>query len=450
MTKGSDPGAATAGWRADRERRSDPRLLAYMIAGLGALLVAIVAGQPVVAATGAPFVVLATMGLVTGIPSGVRARVHVATDRLIEGHVLKGEVVVDWDGTAEVEVLFSGLRGLSPVEPPRRLGWSLPAGVGPHRLSFRVRADTWGRQHLGTLWIRARRPGTLVFREVRQSAGQPVRVLPTPLRLDRLLKPAEPRAVSGVHASRLRGHGTDLADLRPYQPGDRLRDLSWATSARLGSPWVKTHHPERTGVVLLLLDSFITDEQKSTEALARAARAAWAVASVHLRAQDRVGLLASGRTAAWVPPRGGRRARLQILDELLAVGGAATEGRRRWERSGRHLVPADALVIGVTSLRSRLFVQSLLHYRRHGHRTVALVVDTADVLPLSDHRVDRAIRRIWVARRDEERHLLERNGVPTALITAEHGVGSAVSALRRRLSVARRSSSRSARPAARG
>jgi uncharacterized protein (DUF58 family) len=185
--------------------------------------------------------------------------------------------------------------------------------------------------------------------------------------------------------------------------------------------------------VLLLLDAFVSDDAAGAEALARAARAAWAVASAHLHAQDRVGLLARGRTVAWLAPRGGRRARWQLLDELLAVGGAAAAYWRPRRRQGRIVVPTDALIVGVTGLGWRWFVRDLLHHRRAGHATVALVIDTADLLPTGETRIDAAARRIWLAQRDAERHTLDRGGVPTALVTGAAGVGPAISSLRRRM-----------------
>ena len=414
--------------------RADPRLPAYLIAGFGGLVVAIATGQHAVAALGAPFLALAAIGVFQREPGRVRGVVTLSAERVIEGDAVDGTAHVEWDGEAEVDVMLAGLRGVMAEQPEPVIGWSLPRGRGPATLPFRIRAPSWGVHEVGTLWVRVRRPGGLVFREQKLTAAPRLRVLPTRVRLDRLLKPAEPRAVSGVHRSRFRGQGTDFAELRPYQPGDRLRDLSWSTSARFGRPWVAVHHSERTGTVLLLLDSFFSDEQRSTEALARAARAAWAVASVHLRAQDRVGLLARGRTTTWFPPRGGRRARWQLLDELLAVGGAAHDSlqHRRGERRVR--VPADALVVGVTGLGWRLFTQDLLHYRRAGRTTVALVIDTSDLLPDAGDPVDDAARRIWLARRQAERHALERGGVPTAVVRAGESVGPAVSSLRRRMS----------------
>lgn len=419
-------------------RRVDPRLPAYLFAGFLGLLAALSTGRPELAAIGAPFLTLAALALVTGAAGKAAGEVTIKAARVIEGSDVEGVALVDWEGEAEVDVMLVGWRGITPLDPAPSIAWALPRSRGPVRLPFRVHARSWGVHSLGTLWVRTRRPGGLVAYEQPVAAGPTLRVLPAPTRLDRLLRPAEPRAIAGMHLSRLRGHGTDLADLRPYQPGDHLRDLSWGTSARLGEPWVTVHHPERTGTVLLLLDAFFGDDEGAKRTLARAARAAWAVASAHLRAQDQVGLLARGRTVAWVPPHGGRRARWLLLDELLSVGGAAedTWRRRRWSR--RVMVPADALVVGVTSLRSETFASELVRHRRSGQTTVALVIDSSDLLPEPRDRLDQAARRIWLARREMERQALERSGVPTALVRGRGGVGPAVASLRRRMSAARR------------
>ena len=374
-------------------RRADPRLTAYLVAGFGALVAAIATGQAALAALGAPFLALAAIGLLEREPTGLVGGVTLPADRAIEGDIVEGEVWVDWDGEAEVDVMLTGCRAVAPLEPAHVFAWSL-TGTGPITLPFRLRAELWGHHDMGALWVRSRRPGGLGIRERKVATAPMLQVLPKPLRLGRLLKPAEPRAVAGMHVSRLRGHGTDFAELRPYLPGDRLRDLSWATSARLGTPWVTVRHSERTGTVLLLLDAVFSDERSSTEALARAARAAWAVASVHLRAQDRVGLLARGRTTAWLPPQGGRRARWLLLEELLTVGAAADDLWSRPRRGGRAVVPKDALIVAVTGLHSQLFSQTVLHYRRAGHTAVALVIDSADLLPRADGPVDTAARRI--------------------------------------------------------
>lgn len=416
----------------DGSLRPDPRLPAYLVAGLGAVVLAITTQRHELVALGAPFIALLALGLRDRRPLNLRGQVTLRTDRATEGDEIEGTIDLEWDGEAEVDVMLAGGRGMEPVEPSPVLGWSLPTGSEAERLPFTLRARAWGVHESGALWVRARRPGSLLTTEVKLAPGPAVRVLPTELRLSRLLKPGEPRAIAGMHTARLRGHGTDFAEMRPYRPGDRLRDLSWGTSARLGIPWVRVNHPERTGTVVILLDAMFSDVQR-TDALARAARAAWAVASMHLRAQDRVGLLARGRTTAWLPPRGGRRARLMVLDELLAVGGAAEDPTLRRYRRTRATIPADALVVGVTSLRSQTFVPELLHHRRVGHTTVALVVDTTDLLPQSEDALDEAAKRIRLAQLEAERQALERGGVPTATVTADLGAGAAILALRRKL-----------------
>lgn len=432
------PGAsASSGGPSDHprvtRRRPDPRLPAYLVAGFGALVVSVAAAQPEVAALGVPFLALAALGLRDTAPVEIRGDVTLHRERAVEGGKLEGEIHVAWDEAVEVDVVLAGGRGVTAVDPEPVTGWSLPRSRGPVTLRFEVRARSWGVHDLGHLWVRVRRAGSFILWEHRLAARPTIRVLPTPLRLSRLLKPAEPRVFAGMHVARLRGHGTDFAELRPYQPGDRLRDLSWGTSARLGTPWVRVNHPERSGTVVLLLDSAFSDEEGEGEALARAARATWAVASMHLRAQDRVGLLARGRTAAWLPPRNGRRARWMLLDELLSVGQAAQDPTRRRVPRKRATVPADALVVGVSSLDSPNFVPNLLHYRRVGHATVALVIDASDLLPDGSTPVDSAARRIWFAERRVRRRALERAGVPTAVVADDVGVGAAVLGLRRRM-----------------
>ena len=87
-------------------------------------------------------------------------------------------------------------------------------------------------------------------------------MLPRPEQLRSLLDPP-PRAASGTHASGARGGGLDFAELRPLVPGDRLSEVNWRASARrpLGEQGllVNARHPERTGDVVLLLDTAADD-----------------------------------------------------------------------------------------------------------------------------------------------------------------------------------------------
>ncbi len=421
----------------DRPRtRADPRLGGYLAAGLGGLLGAVVLGVPSLAALGAPFLALSARGLAPRRPFHARGSLTLDATRVIEGETVECELTVEWEGEAEVEALVADLRGVGPDDEGDALLWAVEGADGLTR-RFRLRARAWGTHRPASLWVRLRRPGSLRVQEQRVALAPALRVLPDSVRLDRLLRPPEPRAVAGAHLSRLRGSGTDFAELRPYQPGDRLRNVAWATSARLGAPWVTVHHPERTGTVLLLLDTFFSDREGGAESRARVARTAWAVASQHLRVQDRVGILASGRAVAWVPPQGGRRARALLVDELLDVGAAAEDVHGGRRRLGRVLVPSDALVVGITPLRSTVFTLELVHFRRTGRGVVVLGIDTEDLHHPTSDPVGEAARRVWLAQRELERRALEDAGIPTVLVSGDGGVGPAVAALRRRITRAR-------------
>ena len=50
------------------------------------------------------------------------------------------------------------------------------------------------------------------------------------------------------------GSGTEIAQLRPYEVGDDVRQIDAAATARTGEPHVRTHVPERTLTTWLVVD----------------------------------------------------------------------------------------------------------------------------------------------------------------------------------------------------
>lgn len=61
-------------------------------------------------------------------------------------------------------------------------------------------------------------------------------------------------AIPGDRRAAGLGAGTELAQLRPYEPGDDVRYLDPAATARLGEPYVRLHVPERTLTTWIVLD----------------------------------------------------------------------------------------------------------------------------------------------------------------------------------------------------
>ena len=60
--------------------------------------------------------------------------------------------------------------------------------------------------------------------------------------------------LAGDHRSALLGRGTELAQVRPYVPGDDVRLIDWNVTARTGEPHVRVHLAERVLVTWIVLD----------------------------------------------------------------------------------------------------------------------------------------------------------------------------------------------------
>lgn len=124
------------------------------------------------------------------------------------------------------------------------------------------------------------------------------------------------------------GAGTELAQLRPYVPGDDVRMLDPAASARTGLPHVREHVPERALTTWVVLDvspsmAFGTADRLKSDV---AEGVTLVVARLALRRGGRIALATCGaRTERLLAPRGGRGALAgvrRVLDEGVAVDGA--------------------------------------------------------------------------------------------------------------------------------
>ena len=91
--------------------------------------------------------------------------------------------------------------------------------------------------------------------EHRHVDPKPLRVYPPIAPLRSLPRPAYPRASIGDYVSPAFGEGIEPADIRRFAPGDRVRQVNWRASLRLGELYVTQHHRERNADVVLMLDT---------------------------------------------------------------------------------------------------------------------------------------------------------------------------------------------------
>ena len=309
----------------------------------------------------AGFTVLLLVGLRDAATVNVGVTCSLAARRMLEGDRVDIAIELDHRTGDQIDLaIHSGTGAIRPVH--ERSPVVDDTTVGDERSTSRfvtAAYDTirWGRFDVGLLALRASRPGCLATWEGSLWDLGPLVVLPKQERLDQLLAPRASHATAGSHpARRFSGDGTDFVDIRPYLPGDRLRDLNWRATARQHSPQINRRMPERGGDVVIVLDALIDGYWTETEVgdalVQRSGQAVWALVRNHLAAQDRVGLLAqSSQSLGWIPPSGGTRARYKVLETLLSATRPGSD-----QRSAAAIASPDAARHSSVSARDRRLV----------------------------------------------------------------------------------------------
>ena len=125
--------------------------------------------------------------------------------------------------------------------------------------------------------------------------------------------------LSGDYRASLQGDGTELAQLRPYSPGDDVRQIDWNVTARTGEPHVRVHLAERVLSSWLVLDTspsmaFGTADRRKADV---AEGVAIAVGHLATRRGNRLGLVTFGDAQPRsFPPRQGRAGLIGLLSAL--------------------------------------------------------------------------------------------------------------------------------------
>lgn len=136
--------------------------------------------------------------------------------------------------------------------------------------------------------------------------------------------------LAGDHRSALLGRGSELAQVRPYVPGDDVRLIDWAVTARTRLPHVRVHLAERVLVTWIVLDAsasmaFGTADRRKDDVAAGVTMALGHAASVR---GNRVGLVVFGEGEdRVVQPRQGRVGLVGVLLGLHDRGGGSGGGK---------------------------------------------------------------------------------------------------------------------------
>ena len=125
--------------------------------------------------------------------------------------------------------------------------------------------------------------------------------------------------LAGDYRSARHGPGTELAQVRPYVPGDDVRLIEWNVTARMGEPHVRVNLAERVLVTWLVLDTspsmqFGTGDRRKADV---AAGVALGLGHIATRRGNRLGIVTFGNASpTTIPPTQGRLGLLGLLGAL--------------------------------------------------------------------------------------------------------------------------------------
>jgi uncharacterized protein (DUF58 family) len=163
--------------------------------------------------------------------------------------------------------------------------------------------------------------------------------------------------LAGDYRSALLGDGTELAQVRPYVPGDDVRLIDWNVTARTGEPHVRVLFAERVLVTWVVLDTsasmaFGTTDRRKADV---AEGVALAIGHVATRRGNRLGLVTFGDSSPRSsPPRQGR---VGLIGLLTALRREDDEARVGATSLGEALTRTGALA------RQRAFVVVVSDFR---------------------------------------------------------------------------------------
>ncbi|MCV7025364.1 DUF58 domain-containing protein [Mycolicibacterium novocastrense] len=312
----------------------------------------------------------------------VRVCAEPGIHRCFEGEPARVTIWVEADG--ETAKLLSGTVSGMTLEV---------AEAGRARQTVVATAQRWGRYPLQAHLTVAARGGLVegigkvdvadVF--VFPMAPPQSTAVPRTELLDRL----------GTHLTRHIGPGVEYADVRRYVPGDQLRTVNWAVSARRGSLHVTERLTDRAVDVVVLIDNYPQPAGPATEAAERTARGVVQVVQSALRSGDRAGIVALGdRHPRWLSADIGRRQFYRVLDAMLGVSGGydTTSGTL----APRAAVPPGAIVVAFSTMLDTEFALALIDLCKRGHTVVA--VDVLQGAPFEEG-CDALVARMWALQR---------------------------------------------------
>jgi uncharacterized protein (DUF58 family) len=387
------------------------------------LAVAVLFRRPDAAVFGLPLAFLAAWGRFFRPREQPEVHTELDADVLFEGQATTYRLRVPDGVDPDIDLIVAALPRTAwfQYDPPQA-AIAEPVSNGEVTLEVGVRSKRWGLRSLERPTVTATSSVGAYRIQVTSVESQAVTTLPLREGFEAVDAVPRPAGLVGLHRSRRPGEGTELAGVRPFRTGDRLRRINWAVSARTRELHVTSTWSDRDTEVVIMVDtggeigvSEGIDGRSSS--LDTAVRAAAAVAEHYLRNGDRVRLIDTGSLFRGVRSGSGRGHLRRILDTLVH---ADRRGRQQDEEqlARRNRVRSDSLVLVLSPLLRPVMLGYIVTLVHSGCTVIAidtLPPDITSILEPEAHDV-RSWPLAWRLRLLERRRDLDRLsdlGVPT-------------------------------------
>ena len=395
-------------------RAGSPRIEGYAVVAAIGLVAALALRRPELAIVAAPFALVLVAGTRLARDPCVSVELALAADRTVEDADVEATLTVRTDGAVDrLELLLDLPAGVKIADGADAYAVQLRSGEA-REIPLTLRCSRWGVYELGDMEVRARDSFRLVVWEQRLVGRHRLKAYPSQISLRRILAPVETQAFAGSEVARVKGDGVEYADIRSFVPGDRVRSINWRASARKQDLVVNERHPERNTDVVLFVDSFVDVPGADGSTLEDAVRAGASLATRYLERRDRVGLVGFGGVLRWLHPGMGITQRYRLIETMLETGVEPTYTWRDVNLIPARILPAKALVLGLTPLVDPRFIAALSDLRARGFDLVVVEVDPIPLVEAGSTEIEQLAYRLWVLEREVLRARLQGLGIGIA------------------------------------
>ena len=337
----------------------------------------------------------------------------------IDDHVLTEGDVTTWRaelaGADGMDVVVAAMPPTGWVDRRPASGVASGTAVRGHAtISVVVGSTRWGRRTVDPVPVVAT-SAWAAFRWTTVSPLASLTTLPLATGFDARAAFHPSDGLVGVNRSVRAGEGSEFASVRPFQPGDRLRNINWPRSSRAGALQVSATWADQDTHVVLVVDA--SSEVGRSEgiggrpsSLDTTVRAAAAIAEHYALRGERVSLRVLGSTSLPIVPAASGRAHLRrVLEALTLIKPPTGRAGRGFDLRLLHST-GQVLAVMLSPLVTTDALDAAVTIGRHGS-TVAVVDTLPADLGHRDVNAELAWRIRLLERRNELRAVQEL-GVP--------------------------------------